>query len=134
MTEHKVAVIFVYTISWICLTKASLPGQELSTQSQCSRSAKCVSIKRDTCFGTNLNYNSVSFDLSGHKNQYNVKASLEKYEWLKYVPDCYKAIRPFLCAVHFPKCENDTISKVPHKLCRNARKECGIVGQWGEGM
>ena len=133
MTQQKVAVISIFTIISVCLTQASLPQKELSSELQCSRSAKCVPIRSDSCFGTNLNYNSVSFDLSGHKNQYNVKAFLEKYEWLKSVPDCYKAIRPFLCAVHFPKCDNDTISKVPHKLCKNARKECGIVSRWGEG-
>ena len=92
----------------------------------CSRNAL-----NDTCFGTKLPYTSVSFIFTGHTNEYNVKTDLESYEWLRYVPECFEAIQRLLCAVHLPKCENGTVSKIPYKVCHNAHKDCSVLKRWG---
>ena len=76
-------------------------------------------------------YTSVSFIFTGHTNEYNVKTDLESYEWLRYVPECFEAIQRLLCAVHLPKCENGTVSKIPYKVCHNAHKDCSVLKRWG---
>lgn len=100
----------------------------------CVRDAvkKCEELQyTKQCFGQNLPYQSTSLDLT---NYYSQDQSLEKlisYQALKYIPKCWSAIQPFLCAVFFPKCENingvDMVYLPSYEMCKITMEPCKIL-------
>ena len=135
MSGYKVAVI-LFTLFLGNVAQALLPTVSPS-EDQCSKSAKCVAItQNDTCFGAKLPDTDVSFDFSGHVNIWNVNASLKSdWEWYRNTgPKCWPVLQQLLCAVHFPTCENGTISKVEYKLCKKAHNYCPVVETWSTGQ
>lgn len=100
----------------------------------CVREAtkKCEELQHTKqCFGQNTPYQSTSLDLT---NYYSQDQSLEKlisYQALKYIPKCWSAIQPFLCAVFFPKCENingvDMVYLPSYEMCKITMEPCKIL-------
>lgn len=100
----------------------------------CVREAakKCEELQyTKQCFGQNIPYQSTSLDLT---NYYSQDQSLEKlisYQALKYIPKCWSAIQPFLCAVFFPKCENingvDMVYLPSYEMCKITMEPCKIL-------
>ena len=43
------------------------------------------------------------------------------------MPECWAVIRPLLCSVYLPKCEQERVSKVPYQLCIALKKPCRFV-------
>ena len=110
-------------------------AQESGASSQvalCRRPAShCQHLPNVTCFGNPLTYSHISFDHTGLDKIYEVMSKLsQEWEWLRSVPQCWKAVQPLLCSVYLPRCDEADMSveMVSRHLCRAARGPCRIVG------
>ena len=110
-------------------------AQESGASSQvapCRRPAShCQHLPNVTCFGNPLTYSHISFDHTGLDKIYEVMSKLsQEWEWLRSVPQCWKAVQPLLCSVYLPRCDEAdmTVEMVSRHLCRAAQGPCRIVG------
>ena len=110
-------------------------AQESGASSQvalCRRPAShCQHLPNVTCFGNSLTYSHISFDHTGLDKIYEVMSKLsQEWEWLRSVPQCWKAVQPLLCSVYLPRCDEAdmTVEMVSRHLCRAAQGPCRIVG------
>ena len=94
----------------------------------CFTSGKCIedhnSSANITCFGAVHTYRSFSLAFTGFDNVGTVQSTLTKLESLRFWPKCWVVVQRLLCPVFYPKCENERISKVSYRLCKNAEKPC----------
>ena len=110
-------------------------AQESGTGAQgdlCRRPARhCQHLPNVTCFGNPLTYSHISFDHTGLEKIYEVKSRLsQEWEWLRSVPQCWKAVQPLLCSVYLPRCDEagQTVEMVSRHLCKAAQGPCRIIG------
>ena len=110
-------------------------AQESGATSQvalCRRPAShCQHLPNVTCFGNPLTYSHISFDHTGLAKIYEVKSKLsQEWEWLRSVPQCWKAVQPLLCSVYLPRCDaaDMSVEMVSRHLCRAAQGPCRVVG------
>ena len=112
-----------------CLTSAA-QDLEQNEANDCFRAGKCIEDQQTneniTCFGVRHPYRSFSFAFTGEEHIWMVQSNLSQWEGLRYVPKCWAVLQPLLCAVYYPKCKGDQISKVPYKLCEAVQKPCRI--------
>ncbi|KAF7495211.1 Smoothened -like protein [Sarcoptes scabiei] len=114
----------------------------LRNPSQCSRSiSKCLPvINSSVCLDIYLPYKSTAALIqTDDLNQYIEIVELttdylEKWNGLRYVPQCWKAIQILLCATFFPKCDNETsqIYLLSNDFCEQIREPCGVVEKYFE--
>ena len=114
-----------------CFTSEALTQNEAGDPNDCFRAGKCIEDQQTndniTCFGVRHPYRSFSFAFTGEEHIWMVQSNLSQWERLRYVPKCWAVLQPLLCAVYYPKCTGDQISKVPYKLCEAVQKPCRIV-------
>uniref|UniRef100_T1ISZ0 G-protein coupled receptors family 2 profile 2 domain-containing protein n=1 Tax=Strigamia maritima TaxID=126957 RepID=T1ISZ0_STRMM len=94
----------------------------------CKQQAQCENLHSNLCFGIALPYKQTSLSLLGSSmNQSEVQRQMQLWAGLSSVPRCWSVIRPLLCAVYMPRCENGSIDLPSYDLCRITRKRCRIV-------
>lgn len=96
-------------------------------QDYCQRPAKCLSLNYTTCMGAKLPYSSTTLQLTDLKSQERVQEKLQLYHYLRFIPNCWAVIQPFLCALYMPKCENGTVDLPSREMCRITLKPCKIL-------
>lgn len=95
-------------------------------QEHCRRPATCQPLTNNTCMGVKLPYHSTTLELVDLSSQERVQEKLQQYQYLKYIPECWAVIQPFLCALYMPKCENGSAYLPSREMCRFTLAPCHI--------
>ena len=93
-----------------------------------SKTLKCEELRQHTCFDITLPFNYTTTEIaSDSKDQEEVVKNLEKWRALSFLPDCWEVLKPLLCRVYMPKCENGNVRLPCRSACMLTRTPCGIV-------
>ncbi|XP_052085456.1 smoothened homolog [Mytilus californianus] len=95
----------------------------------------CESLGNTTsCLGATLTFTQTSLEFADSSTLSSVNEKLKLWEGLKYVPECWSLVQPFLCSVYLPKCEVGKVELPSKELCKKIKSPCKIVeiyhGAW----
>lgn len=83
------------------------------------------------CYKANLPYLKTSLDITNHSRQKESMDMLSKLFAMKYLPQCWAVMQPFLCSVMFPKCETtDDVNLVflpSMEMCQKTMEPCKVL-------
>ena len=102
----------------------------------CKQNSTCKSLQNSTtCFGVNLPFTHTLLEFATDSSTLDeVNEKLKLWEGLKYVPECWALIQPFLCSVYLPKCDSGEVELPSKELCKKIKSPCKIVeiyrGAW----
>ena len=93
-----------------------------------SKTLKCEELKQHTCFDITLPFNYTTTEIASDSNdQEEIVKNLEKWRPLSYLPRCWEVLKPLLCHVYMPKCENGNVRLPCRSICMLTRAPCSIV-------
>ncbi|XP_042205429.1 smoothened homolog isoform X2 [Homarus americanus] len=94
---------------------------------QCHRTAQCEVLEETTCLGVQLPYTHTSLALTGLSNQRLAREQLELWSSLRNIPRCWAVVQPLLCAIFFPRCDNNSLELPSQEMCVITRGPCRLV-------
>ncbi|XP_053643135.2 protein smoothened isoform X2 [Cherax quadricarinatus] len=94
---------------------------------QCHRTAQCEALEESTCLGVQLPYMHTSLALTGLPNQRIAREHLELWSSLRNIPRCWAVVQPLLCAIFFPRCDNNSLELPSQEMCVITRGPCRLV-------
>ncbi|CAG2254965.1 SMO [Mytilus edulis] len=108
---------------------------DISSSQTCYKNATCQSLgTTTTCLGVTLTFTNTSLEFIDSSTLSSVNEKLKLWEGLKYVPECWSLVQPFLCSVYLPKCDGGQVELPSKELCKKIKSPCKIVeiyhGAW----
>uniref|UniRef100_A0A8C5B4M6 Protein smoothened n=1 Tax=Gadus morhua TaxID=8049 RepID=A0A8C5B4M6_GADMO len=122
----------------MCALAASLLGSSHAVLSPnvtvlndpCKKTTTCEVLRYNTCLGSALPYTHTSLILAEDSTtQEEAFEKLTMWSGLRNAPRCWSVIRPLLCAVYMPKCEQGLVELPSQAVCLATRRPCSIVDQ-----
>jgi smoothened protein len=96
-----------------------------------NRTLQCERLKERTCYDITLPFNYTTTGIAkDSKDQQEVVKNLKKWEALSFLPRCWEVLKPLLCRVYMPKCEEGNIRLPCRSLCLLTRAPCEVVEQY----
>lgn len=113
-----------------------------NAQKNCYRQVnQCVPLNYSACLDVSLPYKYTAdvipiFDLAAPEIEYDqlidiMNVYLERWKGLRLIPQCWKVLQTVICALLFPRCDNETsrIILPTFEMCRSIRSACRIIDQ-----
>ncbi|CAB3996833.1 smoothened homolog [Paramuricea clavata] len=93
---------------------------------------KCEKLKQDTgCFDITLPFNYTTTEIAtDSKDQKEIIKNLERWKALSFLPRCWEILKPLLCRVYMPKCEEGNVRLPCRSVCLLTREPCRVVEQF----
>ncbi|XP_071512212.1 protein smoothened isoform X2 [Panulirus ornatus] len=100
---------------------------ESQSVDQCHQNAHCEHLEETTCLGVQLPYIHTSLALTDLPNQQTAREHLELWSALRNIPRCWAVVQPLLCAIFFPRCDNNSLELPSQEMCVITRGPCRLV-------
>ena len=92
---------------------------------------KCEKLKQNTCFDITLPFNHTTTEIAtDSKDQKEIIKNLERWKALSFLPRCWEILKPLLCRVYMPKCEEGNVRLPCRSVCLLTREPCRVVEEF----
>ena len=92
---------------------------------------KCEKLQQDSCYDITLAFNYTTTGIADDsKDQNEIAENLKKWEALSFLPRCWEVLKPLLCGVYMPKCEDGIVELPCRSACSLARSHCQVVEEF----
>ncbi|KAG8440101.1 hypothetical protein GDO86_006042 [Hymenochirus boettgeri] len=113
---------------WFMSNSGGVQINETVYMDRCRKTTTCEPLKYNVCLGSVLPYTMTSTALAEDSHsQEEVHDKLLLWSGLQNAPRCWDVVRPLLCAVYMPKCEEGKVELPSQGLCQTTRVPCAIV-------
>ena len=96
-----------------------------------NKTFKCEKLQQHSCYDITLPFYYTTTGIADDsKDQKEIAKNLKKWKALSFLPRCWEVLKPLLCRVYMPECEENNVELPCRSACSLARSHCQVVKEF----